>query len=80
MSEKLLILPKEEAGFIYPSDIDCTFCGTITVLENNELIGFIYYNDEDWVFVKGIDQIGWFETLEEILKKYSQYQFKINSF
>ena len=81
MSEKILTLPKEKTGFIYPSEITNDFQGTISAWEHNKLIGFIIYNGEnDWVFVKGIDYEGWHNTIEEILKKYSQYEFKVNIF
>ena len=46
MSEKILILPKEDAEFIYPYEIDYNFKGTISAWENNKLIGFIFHNDE----------------------------------
>ena len=81
MSEKILILPKEDAEFIYPYEIEYSFQGTISAWENNKLIGFIFCNDEnEWIFMKGIEYEGWYETIEEIIKKYSQYQFKVNPF
>ena len=81
MSEKILILPKEDAEFIYPYEIDYNFKGTISAWENNKLIGFIFHNDDDeWIFVKGVEHEGWYGTIEEIIKDYSQYQFKVNSF
>ena len=81
MSEKILILPKEDAEFIYPYEINYNFKGTISAWENNKLIGFITCNDDnEWVFIKGTEYEGWYETIEEIIKKYSQYQFKVNPF
>ena len=80
MSEKILILPKEDAEFIYPYEIEYTFQGTISAWENNKLIGFIFCNDDEWVFVKGVEHEGWYGTIEEIIKDYPQYQFKVNPF
>ena len=81
MSEKILTLPKEEAGLIYPNNINYNFEGTISAWENNKLIGFIIYNDNnDWIFIKGVNYEGCYNTLEKILKKYPQYEFKVNSF
>lgn len=81
MSEKILILPKEDAKFIYPYEIEYSFQGTISAWENNKLIGFIICNDEnEWMFIKGIEHEGWYDTIEEIIKKYPQYQFKVNPF
>ena len=81
MNEKILTLPKENTEFIYPHEINHNFKGTISAWENDKLIGFIIYNDDDeWIFVKGIEYEGWYSTLEEILKNYSNYIFKVNLF
>ena len=75
MSEKILILPKEDAEFIYPYEIDYNFKGTISAWENNKLIGFIFHNDDDeWIFVKGVEHEGWYGTIEERAKKANYYK------
>jgi hypothetical protein len=77
MSEKILTLPKEDAVFIYPSEIDERFNGTITVWENEKLIGFVLYND-DWIFIKGILYYSYHDNLVSLIKNYPNYKFKVN--
>lgn len=78
MSEKILTLPKEEAGFIYPSEIDERFNGTISIWENEKLIGFVLYNDEDWIFIKGVSYYSYHDDLVSLIKHYPNYKFKVN--
>ena len=60
----------EEAGFIYPSEIDEQFNGTISVWENEKLIGFVLYNDEDWIFIKGVSYYSYHDDLVSLIKHY----------
>ena len=81
MSEKILIIPKKESNYIYPSDIGFEFYGIITVWESDKLIGFLC-NDgiSEWNLIEGVSYIDSNENLDYFIEKYPNYTFKVKPF
>ncbi len=78
--EKLIQLPNKESQIVSPRDITSDFQGVITVWEKNELVGFVYCNDDEWCFILGIEYITSDDNISYFLEKYPNYVFKLNTF
>ncbi len=78
--EKLIQLPNKESQIVSPGDITSDFQGVITVWEKNELVGFVFWSEDDWSMIIGVNYDTSDDNISYFLEKYPNYVFKLNTF